>query len=106
MAGKKRNNQVPNLEKAKDFKGTLKKLLNYTKEYKKSFIVVIIFAILSTLFSIVGPKILGKAITELSNGIMSKLSGQSGINFNKITQILLFLLIIYIISAIFTYVQG
>jgi len=106
MTSKKRNQQVPNFEKAKDFKGTLKKLLNYTKEYKKSFTVVIIFAILSTLFSIIGPKILGKAITELSNGIISKLSGQTGINFEKITQILLFLLIIYIISSLFTYIQG
>lgn len=106
MANRKRNHQVPNIETAKDFKGTLKKLLNYTIEYKKSFIVVIIFAVLSTLFSIIGPKISGKVITELYTGIVSKLAGQSGINFEKITKILLILLFIYVISAIFTYIQG
>jgi len=96
----------PNFEKAKDFKGTLNKLLAYTKKYKKSFIVVIIFAILSTVFSIIGPKILGNSITELANGVMSKLSGQAGIDFTKITTMLLSLLILYIISALFTYIQG
>ena len=106
MANKKRNHQVPNIEKAKDFKGTLKKLLNYTKEYKKNFIIVIIFAILSTIFSIVGPKVTGMIMTELSKGLISKLSGMSGINFSIIIKLILLLLGMYIISAIFTYVQG
>lgn len=96
----------PNLDKAKDFKGTLKKLLNYLSNYKASLIIVAIFASLSTIFSIVGPKILGNAITELSNGVMGKISGTSGINFNKIGTMLLCLLILYLISAIFTYIQG
>ena len=71
-----------------------------------SLIIVIIFAALSTVFSIVGPKILGNAITELSNGVMGKISGTSGINFNKIGTMLLCLLILYLISALFTYIQG
>lgn len=93
-------------EKAKDFKGTLKKLWIYLSEYKRSLIVVIIFAIASTIFSIVGPKILGQATTELFNGLVSKVSGGAGINFDKIAQILLFLLGLYILSMIFSYIQG
>lgn len=93
-------------EKAKDFKGTLKKLINYVSDYKWSIIVVFIFAIGSTIFSIIGPKILGNATTELFNGIVSKISGGSGINFDKIAKILLLLLCLYIVSALFSYVQG
>ncbi len=96
----------PSLEKAKDFKGTLKKLLRYMREYKISLIIVIIFASLSTVFSIIGPKLLGKTITELSNGFIQKISGTGSINFSKITLMLVCLLILYLISALFTYIQG
>lgn len=94
------------VEKAKDFKGTLKKLLVYVSKYKISLFLVIAFAIGSTIFAIVGPKILGNATTELFNGLVSKISGGSGINFSKIGEILFFLLCLYIVSAIFSYIQG
>ena len=93
-------------DKAKDFKGTFKKILNIMTNYKWSLIIVFIFAIGSTIFSIIGPKILGNATTELFNGITSKISGGPGIDFNKIGNILLLLLILYIVSSIFSYVQG
>ena len=96
----------PTLEKAKDFKGTLKKLLKYMSDYKISLIIVIIFASLSTVFSIIGPKILGNTITELANGFIAKVSNTGSINFQKITTMLISLLILYLISAIFTYIQG
>ena len=94
------------VEKAKDFKGTLTKLIDSLSIYKKSIIIVIIFAIISTVFSILGPKILGNAITEIFNGIVNKLSNNGGINFNKIAYILIILLILYIISSIFNYIQS
>lgn len=105
MANNRRNPGMQT-EKAKDFKGTLKKLLYYMSDYKIGLIIVTLFAVASTIFSILGPKILGKAITELSEGFMSKISGLGGINFEKITKMLLGLLILYIISALFTYIQG
>lgn len=92
--------------KAKNFKGSMKKLFNYLFKYKFSVILVVLFAIGSTAFSIIGPKILGNATTEIFNGIMSKLSGGSGIDFNKIGRILITLLGIYLISAVFSFVQG
>jgi len=92
--------------KAKNFKGTMKTLLKYLSEYKISIIIIILFAIFSTLFSIIGPKILGNATTELFNGFMSKISGGAGIDFNKIKRILATLIILYIISAIFSFLQG
>ncbi len=93
--------------KAKDFKGTTKKLIkNYLSKYKLALIIVILFTIGSTVFSIVGPKILGNATTEIFNGIVSKLSGGAGIDFGKIAQILLSLLVLYIISAVFSLIQG
>lgn len=93
--------------KVKDLKGTTKKLLkNYLSKYKIALIVVIIFAIGSTIFSIVGPKILGNATTEIFNGLVSKLSGGAGIDFGKIGKILLTLLGLYSISAIFSFIQG
>ena len=95
------------VEKAKDFKGTTKKLVKgYLIHYKWKILIVILFAIGSTIFTIVGPKILGDATTEIFNGIVSKLSGGSGINFEKIAQILLTILGLYGISTIFSYVQG
>ncbi len=99
-------NRGPKIEKAKNFKGTTKKLIKYMSEYKKSLIVILLFAILSTMFSIIGPKILGNAITELSNGFIGKITNTGSINFNKIGTMLLCLLILYIISAVFTYIQG
>lgn len=94
-------------EKPKDFKKTTKKLLDsYLSKYKIGLIVVIIFAIGSTIFTIVGPKILGNATTEVFNGIISKLSGGSGIDFGKIAQIAILLLGLYLLSAIFSFVQG
>ena len=95
------------VEKAKDFKGTTKKLLNnYLSKYRLALVIVIIFAIGSTIFSIVGPKILGNATTEIFNGLVSKLSGGSGIDFGKIAEILLTLLALYGLSALFSLIQG
>ena len=92
--------------KAKDFKGTLKKLLKYLSSYKISLIFVVIFAICSAVFSIIGPKISGEATTEIFNGLVSKVMGTgSGIDFSKVGTILLTLLSLYIISAVFQYLQ-
>lgn len=77
-------------EKAKDFKGTIKKLVSYMAEYKIAVLFVMIFAAASTVFNIWGPKILSKAITELFNGLIKKYQGTGSINFDKIGQILLF----------------
>ena len=93
-------------EKAKDFKNTTKKLVkSYLAKYKIPIIIVIIFAIGSTIFTIVGPKILGNATTEIFNGLASKLSGGAGIDFGKVGQIALTLLGLYIVSAIFSFIQ-
>ena len=95
------------VEKAKDFKGTAKKLIkHYLIDYKWKLIIVIIFAVASTIFTIVGPKILGNATTEIFNGLIGKLSGGNGINFEKIAQILLTLLGLYTISTAFSAVQS
>ena len=94
-------------QKAKDFKGTTKKLISqYMLKYKISLIIVLVFAILSTIFTIVGPKILGNATTEIYNGLISKISGGEGINFQKILEILLTLLGLYLISMLFSAIQG
>ncbi|CAK7019938.1 ABC transporter ATP-binding protein [Tissierella sp.] len=95
-------------EKPKDFKGTFSKLLNYLRPYKLKLIIVMIFAIGSTAFSIVGPKILGKATTEIFEGIISKISGVEGggIDFQYILNIILLLIGLYIISALFSFIQG
>ena len=94
-------------EKAKDFKGTMKNLFEYLKPYRLSMLVVIIFAIGSATFSIVGPKVLGKATTKIFEGLMNKVSGNGlGIDFDYIGKILLILLGLYVISAIFSYIQG
>lgn len=94
------------VEKAKDFKGTMKKILSYMSSYRPALIVVVIFAVASTVFNVVGPKILSRATTELFNGLMSKLSGSTGIDFAKIGKILLILLCIYLCSAVFSFIQG
>ena len=93
-------------ERAKDFKKTTKKLIrSYLVDYKIPIIIVMIFAIGSTIFTIVGPKILGNATTEIFNGLVSKLSGGTGIDFGKVGQIALTLLGLYVISALFSFVQ-
>ena len=93
-------------ERAKDFKKTTKKLIrSYLVNYKIPIIIVMIFAIGSTIFTIVGPKILGNATTEIFNGLVSKLSGGTGIDFGKVGQIALTLLGLYVISALFSFVQ-
>lgn len=95
------------VEKPKDFKGTTKKLIrDYLADYKWQIIIVLIFAIGSTIFTIVGPKILGDATTEIFNGIVNKISGGSGIDFEKIAHILLTILGLYVVSTIFSYIQG
>ena len=105
MGGPRGNSKAP--EKAKDFKGTVKKLLKgYLIPYKWPIIIALIFAVGSTIFSIVGPKILGNATTEIFNGLMSKLSGGSGINFEAIANILIMLLVLYVISMSFSAIQG
>ena len=93
-------------EKAKDFKGTIKKLVKYMGSYWPAFVAVLFFAIGSTVFGIIGPKISGKATTELFNGLVAKVSGTGSINFEKIGQILLLLLGLYVLSAVLSFVQG
>ena len=93
-------------EKAKDFKGTLKKLFVYLKPYYGKFVLIFIFATGSTIFSIFGPKILAKATDKLSEGIMAKVAHIGGIDFTAIGQILLFLGFIYLLSAFLNYIQG
>lgn len=103
------NKKMPNVgqvDKAKDFKKTLKKLIHYLNEHHLILIIIFIFAIGSTIFSIVGPKILGNATTELFNGVIAKLTNDGSINFNKIYHILLILLALYLVSALFSYIQG
>lgn len=93
-------------EKAKDFKGTLKKLFKYMGAFKVHMIFVAVFAVCGTVFNIAGPKILGKATTEIFNGLVSKVSGGSGMDFGRIGQILLMTLGLYLISALCSFIQG
>ncbi|MDO4286241.1 MAG: ABC transporter ATP-binding protein [Eubacteriales bacterium] len=93
-------------EKAKDFRGTVRKLLKYIGSYRLGVMAVLIFAIGSTIFNITGPKILSKAITVLYEGLVSKLSGTGEIAFDRVGQILLFLLGIYVLSAFLNFIQG
>ena len=93
-------------EKAKDFGDAMKKLIRYMSRYKFRILIMMIFAVASTVFSIVGPKILGKATTELFTGLVAKVQGTGSIDFTKITRILLFLLCIYLYSALFSFIQG
>ena len=96
----------PPMEKAKDFKGTLRKLLTYVNPFKAARISVMIFAVGSTIFNIAGPKVLSGATTEIFNGLVSKVSGGSGVNFDKIAQILLTVMGMYVLSGSFMFVQG
>ena len=93
-------------EKAKDFKGSMKKLFGYMGRYKFRFILMFIFAVAGTAFNIAGPKILGKATTELFNGLVAKVNGTGGIDFSKIGMILLWTLGLYVASACFSLIQG
>ena len=94
------------VEKAKDFKGTIKKLVSYLGAYKIAVFFVMIFAAASTIFNIWGPKILSKAITELFNGLIKKYQGTGDINFDKIGGILLFMLGLYVVASLFGIIQG
>ena len=94
------------VEKAKDFKGAMSRLFQYMGKYKFRFGLMFLFAIAGTIFNIVGPKILGKATTELFNGLVRKVNGSGGIDFSKIGQILLFTLALYVASACFSLIQG
>ena len=93
-------------EKAKDFGKTLKQLLSYLKDYKIAMFFVILFAIGSTVLTIIGPKILGNMTTEIFNGLIRKISNSGGIDFNVINHTVLILVILYIISALCSGIQG
>lgn len=93
-------------DKAKDFKGTIGKLVQYMKPYYVTLIIIIIFAIASTIFNIIGPKILGTATTKLAEGLVAKYSNTGGIDFDAILAILTKLGIIYVLSMLFNYAQG
>lgn len=93
-------------EKAKDFKGSAGKLIKYMGAYQYGILAVMFFAVGNTVFSIIGPKILSKATTELFQGLMAKMSGTGSINFEKIGQILILLLGIYLLSACLSFIQG
>jgi ATP-binding cassette subfamily B protein len=93
-------------EKAKDFKGTIKKLTKYLSHYRVGFLILILFAIGSTIFTVIGPTILGDATTEIANGMISKISGGAGIDFGILGKILLTVIIIYAVSAVFSFIQG
>ena len=93
-------------EKPKDFKGSMGKLIRYMGNYWAAIIVVMIFAAVSTVFSVLGPKVMGKATTALADGLLSKITGTGGIDFSYIGKILLITLSLYVASAIFSFVQG
>ncbi|MBP3336142.1 MAG: ABC transporter ATP-binding protein [Ruminiclostridium sp.] len=94
------------VEKAKDFKGSIGKLAKYMSEYKLSLIFVVIFAITSTVFNIIGPKLMGNATTEIFNGIIAKVNGTGDVNFDALGSILLLLIGFYLISSICSFIQG
>lgn len=92
-------------EKAKDFRGTMQQLFVYLKPYYRKLIMVLVVAVLGTIFMIVGPKILGNVTTVLAEGFMKKVQGIGGIDFSYILKIMLFLLTLYIFSSVFTFIQ-
>lgn len=94
------------VEKAKDFKASMKKMLAYLKRYIGAIFAVMLFAAASTVFNIISPKILGMATTELFTGFAAKISGTGGINFTKIGQILLVTLLLYVFSSLMAFMQG
>jgi ATP-binding cassette subfamily B multidrug efflux pump len=94
-------------EKPRDFKGTMVKLIQYLGSYKIAIVIVMVFAIASTIFTIVGPKILGKATTKLFEGVLAQITGSgTGIDFSYIGRIILWTLALYIGSALFSFIQG
>lgn len=93
-------------EKAKNFKGTMKRLLSYLAEYKLTILFVFLCAVASTIFMIVGPKILGRATTALFEGVMAKIAGTGSVDFTYIGKIILFALIIYLGSSLFSWIMG
>ena len=93
-------------ERAKDFKGSMAKLFRYMERYKFRFILMFVFAVAGTIFYIWGAKILGKATTELFSGLVAKVNGTGGINFEKIAMILLGVMILYLASSCFSFIQG
>jgi len=94
------------VEKARDFKGTMSRLIQYLSSYKVSILVVLIFAVASTVFSIFGPKILGQATTKLFEGVLAQLAGSGSIDFGYIGNIILITLGLYLLSMLFSYIQG
>lgn len=93
-------------EKAKDLKGALGKILRYMGKYKIAVVFVMIIAACSTVFSVLGPKVLGKATTDLAEGLMAKVAGTGGIDFSYIGKVLLFVLGLYLLSSVLSFVQG
>jgi len=93
-------------EKAKNFKGTIRKLIQYIGRYKFAVLAVLVFAVGSTVFTVVGPKILGKATTAIFEGLTGKLTGSGSIDFERIGQILLILLVLYLVSMLLSFIQG
>ena len=93
-------------EKARDFKGTMLKLIRYLSSYKVAIIVVLVFAIASTTFSIIGPKILGMATTKLFEGVLNQIAGTGTIDFGYIGNIILLMTGLYLISSLFNFIQG
>lgn len=93
-------------EKARDFKGSMGRLLRYMGRYKVRFVLMFFFAVAGTIFNIWGPKILGKATTELFSGLVAKVNGTGGIDFEKIGLILLSVMALYLVSSCFSFIQG
>ncbi|MBN2083882.1 MAG: ABC transporter ATP-binding protein [Anaerolineales bacterium] len=93
-------------EKPRDFKGTFAKLIRYLGEYRLPILIVMLFAVASTIFSIVGPKILGKATTKLFEGVLAQISGTGSVDFEYIGNIILLTLGLYLVSTLFSYIQG
>ncbi|MGN0698749.1 MAG: ABC transporter ATP-binding protein [Ruminiclostridium sp.] len=106
MRNSRRGGPGAPVEKAKDFKGSIGKLAKYMSAYKISLIFVVIFAITSTVFNIIGPKLMGNATTEIFNGIVAKVNGTGDINFDTLGAILLLLIGFYLISSICSFIQG
>lgn len=106
MGGPMGHGMGRSVEKAKDFKGTLKKLIQLLRPYWFALIIVFIFAIASTVFMVVGPKILGEATTVLVTGMMAKITNTGEIDFTEIGRIIQLLIGLYLISAAFSYIQG
>lgn len=100
------SNRMIQGEKAKDFRGTMKKLLQYMTPYRGKLILVFIFATAGAIFTVVGPKILGRVTTELFHGIIAKFQGTGNVNFDAIRSTMFILLFLYIVSALFGYIEG